>query len=86
MTYRTGTQERRVILLGLLGLALACPAFPADRESTPVGAGLPWVRFNSSQFTRPRDTGISERIDVDTGTTFNDYSQLWVGLIEILTD
>ena len=83
MTYRTGTQERRVILLGLLGLALACPA---GQESTPVGAGLPWVRFNSSQFTRPRDTGISERIDVDTGTTFNDYSQLWVGLIEIFTD
>jgi len=58
-------------------------------QAAPEGGtapGLAWVRFDSASFTRPRDTGVADRIDVDTGTSFNDYSQLWVGQIEVPTD
>lgn len=79
-------RNTRAIVLGLLSLAWACPAFPADLRSDATSPGLSWVRFDSSQFARPRDTGTAARIDVDTGTTFNDYSQIWVGLVEIPTD
>ncbi|MFV1967385.1 MAG: PA14 domain-containing protein [Pirellulaceae bacterium] len=86
MRDKTGRRDRHAIVLGLLSLFLACPAFPADRQGEFVAPGLPWVRFNSSQFIRPRDAGMAKQIDVDTGTTFKDYSQIWVGLIEIPTE
>ena len=73
-------------MLTLLSLLLACPAFSADRKSGVATPGLAWVRFDSSQFTRPRDTGVVEQINVDTGKTFSDYSQIWEGLLEIPTD
>lgn len=56
--------------------ALASPA-------AEVAPGLVWVRFDSPVFSRPRDTGSAARLDVDTGATFNDYSQIWVGLIDL---
>jgi PA14 domain-containing protein len=84
MRNRMEQWNRRAIVLGLLSLLLARPAFPVkDKLAAP---GLPWVQFNSSEFTRPRGTGLEKQIDIDTGTTFNDYSQIWVGLIEIPTD
>lgn len=86
MSNRTNRLVRRCILFGFLGVFFTCPAFSADQEGKLVPPGLPWVRFNSRAFSRPLDTGMAERIDVDTGTTFNDYSQIWLGVIEIPTD
>lgn len=63
-------------LWALLPMCRVCPAAP----------GLPWVRFNSASFTRPLDTGVADNVDVDTGTSFNDYSQIWLGLIDIPTE
>jgi hypothetical protein len=72
----------RALVLG----ALAMMTVPAPGQDAGAAPGLAWVRFDSSDFSRPRDTGMAEQINVDTGTSFNDYSQLWVGLIELPTD
>jgi PA14 domain-containing protein len=86
MRNRTSGWNRHGIALSLLIQLLAWPVFAAERQGRLTAPGLPWVRFNSSDFTRPLDTGMAKRIDIDTGSTFNDYSQLWIGLIEIPTD
>jgi len=41
--------------------------------------GLAWVMFHSSDFTRPGGVGVDSQIDIDTGTSINDYSNIWVG-------
>ena len=66
----------------ILPLCVVLPALAAE----PTAPGLVWVRFNSAHFTRPLDTGIAAQVDVDTGTTFNDYSQIWLGFIELPSD
>ena len=71
-----------IVAAALLGSVLAAPRSGAG-EAAP---GLLWVRFNSDHFTRPLDTGVAGAIDVDTGTDFNDYSQVWQGLIELPVD
>ena len=79
-------RDRQLIVQGLLCSFLACPALAVEQQAEVAARGVAWVRFNSCQFTRPLDTGVAEQINVDTGTTFNDYSQIWLGLIEIPTD
>lgn len=76
----------RVIAAGVAVWWLGSILRGAAGEPAELTPGLPWVRFDSSDFTRPRDTGVADRIDVDTETTFNDYSQIWVGLIEMPAD
>ena len=75
----------RCVLLLLSGL-FAWPAFSAERQSGPFASGLVWVRFNSRAFCRPREVGWAERVHLDTGTTFKDYSQIFLGFIEIPAD
>lgn len=48
--------------------------------------GLVYVRFNSYTFARPMDTGVIAQVNVDTGTTINDYSQIMAGLLRVPTD
>ncbi len=76
---RLATMPLRLALLLCVGAGLGAPG-GMGAEADP---GLAWVRFNSPVFSQARDTGNAECIDVDTGTAFNDYSQVWVGLIEL---
>ncbi|MBI2302148.1 MAG: hypothetical protein HYU66_24860 [Armatimonadetes bacterium] len=41
--------------------------------------GLVGVRFNSANFDRPWDLNVVAVLDLDTGTTINDYSALYFG-------
>lgn len=66
--------------------AVANASALAQPDAGAMEAGLRWVRFNSSDFTRPRDTGQVALVDVDTGTEFKDYSQIWLGLLQLPTD
>jgi hypothetical protein len=70
----------------LLTWTLTLAGALAQQEALQAEPGLRWVRFNSDDFTRPRDTGQAEQVNVDTGTTFNDYSQIWLGLLQVPTD
>ena len=47
-----------------------------------ANTGLVWVFYDGADFSRPNGWGTSERIDVDTGTKIQDYSQRWDGYIE----
>lgn len=74
------------IALGLLALALIPPISSVGQQTPATDAGLLWVQFNSPDFTRPRDMGEAKQVSIDTGATFNDYSQVWLGLIEFPTN
>ncbi len=50
------------------------------------GSGLPWVRYSSPDFRKVADLGVDSKIDMDTGTAENDYSQIWIGMIKCPTD
>lgn len=58
--------------------ALAAASSGAGEDAEP---GLVYVFFNGADFTRPAETGLDAQIDLDTGTTINDYSRLWLGSI-----
>jgi len=49
-------------------------------------AGLVWVQFHSANFTRPAGTGVDSQVNVDTGTSINDYSRIWLGWLKVPTD
>lgn len=75
-------ETRICVAAAFLGAALIAVS-PGAGEVCP---GLPWIRFNSDHFTRPLDTGVATTVDIDTGTDFNDYSQIWEGLVELPVD
>jgi hypothetical protein len=50
------------------------------------GSGLPWVQYSSPDFRKVADLGVDSKIDMDTGTAENDYSQIWIGMIKCPTD
>jgi hypothetical protein len=50
------------------------------------GSGLPWVQYSSTDFRKVADLGVDSKIDMDTGTAQNDYSQIWIGMIKCPTD
>jgi hypothetical protein len=57
---------------------------PDDR---PPGyeAGLVWVQFHSPTFERPAGVGVDSQINIDTGTSINDYSRIWLGFLKVPT-
>lgn len=57
------------------------------QEDTPPGyeAGLAWVRFNSAAFSRPAGVGVDSQVNIDTGTSIFDYSQIWLGYVRVPT-
>jgi hypothetical protein len=50
------------------------------------GSGLLWVQYSSTDFRKVADLGVDSKIDMDTGTAQNDYSQIWIGMIKCPTD
>ncbi len=76
----------RSLISGTLVLA-ACWAqvHSARAEAPPLKPGLPWVQFHSPDFTRPAESGLDPRIDLDTGKTIDGYSRLWCGWIKAST-
>lgn len=61
------------------------PATTKNRtaESRP---GLVSVYFLSANLTRPHELSLHPQVNHDTGTTINDYSQLWLGSLQVPTD
>jgi hypothetical protein len=57
-------------------------------DDTPAGyePGLAWVGFNSAAFDRPFGVGVDSQVDIDTGTSINDYSKIWLGAVKIPTN
>jgi hypothetical protein len=47
--------------------------------------GLVSVTFNEADLSRPERTGFDSQINIDTGKTFNTYSQFWSGYLRIPT-
>ena len=44
--------------------------------------GIPWAFFHDVHFTRSGGWGTDTRIDLDTGSSINDYSKRWIGFIQ----
>ncbi|HUT31411.1 MAG TPA: LamG-like jellyroll fold domain-containing protein [Sedimentisphaerales bacterium] len=57
-------------------------------DDAPAGyePGLAWVQFHSADFQRPADVGVDSQVNVDTGTSINDYSRIWLGLLKVPTN
>ena len=53
----------------------------ANAPGEDAQPGLVWVFFNGSNLTRPGDTGVDARVELDTGTAINDFSRVWTGRI-----
>ncbi|MEA3365651.1 MAG: PA14 domain-containing protein [Candidatus Hydrogenedentes bacterium] len=58
-------------------VAVFAALLAADETGLDTEPGLVRVFFNSAGLSRPHDTGVDSTIDVDTGTTINDYSRVW---------
>ncbi len=72
--------NKTIAYLLLLSVALV-PVHAQDQET--LAHGLPWVFYNSTDFTRPdSDNGVDANINLDTGTTFNDYAEFWAGYLK----
>lgn len=63
-------------LLGLVAAAVVGRA--ADHDLRP---GLAFVQFHSAALSRPAMNGIDAQINLDTGTSINDFSRLWLGTL-----
>lgn len=57
---------------------------PKDLTAQPC-PGLVSVYFLSADFTRPGELSRPEQVNHDTGTTIRDYSQLWLGGLQLPT-
>jgi hypothetical protein len=68
----------KLIISLLLGAAIL-PLQAQDKET--LAHGLPGIFFNSTDFSRPDNTGIAAQINLDTGATINDYSQFSSGYL-----
>src|SRR5688572_13981267 len=68
------------VVLGVMMMACSARGAPDDAPQP----GLLSVMFESTDLTRPTNTGITvlEQVNVDTGTKINDYSRLWIGRIK----
>ena len=56
--------------------ASRCTVSPALRP------GLPWVFFNDVAMRRPGGVGVDPQVNLDTGSTINDFARVWLGLIK----
>lgn len=73
-----------------LGLSWALTPFarsqPTPRpEIVEPRPGLVSVYFLSADFTRPKELSRHAQVNHDTGTTIVDYSQLWLGALQVPT-
>ncbi|MHC4501191.1 MAG: PA14 domain-containing protein, partial [Planctomycetota bacterium] len=57
----------------------------ADETPTGYEPGLAWVSFHSAAFSRPSGVGVDSQVNIDTGTSINDYSQIWLGAVKVPT-
>ena len=73
-------------LAGLLSLLMACSGCAPVGQDAPASPGLPWVRFQDVDFTRPSEHDLDWRLELNTGIRLQYGSQIWVGLIEIPTN
>jgi hypothetical protein len=57
-------------------------------DDTPSGyqAGLVWVQFHSADFMRPAGVGVDSQVNIDSGTSINDYSRIWRGWLKVPTN
>jgi hypothetical protein len=74
---------RRFVSYFVMFMSLGCTQTLAKGSAEPgaLRPGLPWVQFHSPDFTRPAETGVDRKIDLDTGSQIQGYSRIWKGLI-----
>src|SRR5262245_38462366 len=87
----TSRMMKRIRNLSLLLVALHISALSPASMLTALGAeaakepGLLRVHFDTSNFTRPKDSTVEPQINFDTGTEHSDYSRILLGGIRIPT-
>lgn len=77
-----------ILVAALCGVAapVAGGEPPGTRDLTAAAQpGLVSVYFLSANFTRPNEVTRHPQVNHDTGTTINDYSQLWLGALQVPT-
>ncbi|HOZ45090.1 MAG TPA: PA14 domain-containing protein [Candidatus Hydrogenedentes bacterium] len=70
---------RKSIAVVIATWLISAAGWSAEHEA--VEPGIPWVFFHSSNLSRPDGCDIDTQINLDTGTTVQDFSRVWLGRV-----
>ncbi|MBI5685886.1 MAG: hypothetical protein HZC54_12505 [Verrucomicrobia bacterium] len=67
----------------LLIASALCPLLTIAGNSDDPWPGLVYVQFHSAALSRPASSGVDAQVNLDTGSTINGYSRLWLGAVQV---
>jgi hypothetical protein len=71
------------IVASVLVLCVGCVHGAAAVIAEGASSGLVWVQFNDAYMRQPADHGVDSIVNLDAGTSANDFARVWLGDITV---